>query len=251
MTIANFSNSPLSEVVCGVEFNAPGFSSVHFGLYWQTIREHFPQYFDMPPIGEISLFSPIPILRRVWLESVEKKQLIQLQADRFLYNWRRLPDDTEEYPHFETVYLNFIEEWKHFQKWWLGVTISPAPIFPVRYQLTYLNQIDNILGWETPADHYNIFTFMGRKWDSFLDNPTVHVSNLQFSIPQNRGILSVNINQGLLAPENKPVMTFELTAQSSDATIDIDEWFNTVHEYVVRSFLDLTKDSIQKEWGLE
>ena len=42
MSIAKFTKSPLIEVVCGVEFNAPEFSSVHFGMYWQAIQERFP-----------------------------------------------------------------------------------------------------------------------------------------------------------------------------------------------------------------
>jgi hypothetical protein len=37
-----------------VEFTAPEFSAVHFGLYWQTIRERFPvPPQDLPPIGDI------------------------------------------------------------------------------------------------------------------------------------------------------------------------------------------------------
>ena len=247
MSIVNFSNPPISEVVCGVEFNAPAFSSVHFGQYWQIIHERYPQYFDLPPLGDFAIISGLPSLRRVWFKSTEINQLIQLQSDRFLYNWRR-EDIREPYPRFEKIYQNFINEWDIFKEWWSGNTSSP--IFPARYELTYLNQLDNYFGWNSTEDNYKIFTFKGRRWDGFLSAPNVHVSNLQFIIPENLGVLFVNTNQGIKAIDQTPITTFELTIRSIDSSLDINTWFAKSHKFVVRAFLDLTKESIHKEWGL-
>jgi uncharacterized protein (TIGR04255 family) len=248
MSIVNFSNPPISEVVCGVEFNAPNFSTVHFGQYWQKISERYPQYFDQPPLGDFPIISGLPSLRRVWFESTDKNQIIQLQFDRFFYNWRR-EHIAEPYPRFKNIYYNFITEWNIFQQWWS--TNTSNPVFPVRYELTYLNQLDNNFGWNSTEDNYKIFTFKGRKWDKFLPLPNVHVSNLQFLLPDNLGFLIVNTNQAIKAIDQAPITTFELTIKSIDSNIDVDEWFAKAHEYIVRGFLDLTRESIQKEWGLE
>ncbi len=247
MSIVDFSNPPISEVVCGVEFNAPNFSTVHFGQYWQKIAGRYPQYFDVPPVGEFTIISGLPSLRRVWFKSPETNELIQLQSDRFFYNWRR-EDIKEPYPRFDTIYQNFIKEWEIFNQWWSESTSSP--IFNVRYELTYLNQLDNSFGWSSTEDNHKIFTFKGREWNGFLSAPNVHVSNLQFILPENIGILFVNTNQGIKAIDQTPITTFELLLRSNDSNIDTSVWFTKAHEYIVKGFLDLTKRSIQTEWGL-
>jgi len=99
MTTVKFNQPPLVEVAFGVKFEAPEFSSVHFGLYWETIRDKFPLQFDRPPNIEDNTFFSIPPLRRVWFLSNDKRRLIQLQDNHFSYTWSQ--EDGEEYPHFE------------------------------------------------------------------------------------------------------------------------------------------------------
>jgi uncharacterized protein (TIGR04255 family) len=249
MLKAKFAKSPLTEVVCGVEFNAPEFSAVHFGLYWREIRERFPsQPLDRPPVGAIELFATMPRLRRVWFESVERKQLIQLQADRFHYNWRRI-SDADEYPHFEDIYPNFEKEWQHFQTWWIRT--EQFPIQPVRYELTYLNQIDQSFGWSDPGDTYKIFSFASKDWHQFLQKPTVQSSNLEFLLPDGAGNLSVSMNQVIRAEDNLSVILFELTARSFDANLEIETWFELTHNFVVKAFLDLIQEEAKQAWGFK
>jgi len=256
MSIANFLNPPISEVVFGAEFIAPEFSSVHFGQYWLEIKDRYPQYSDLSPMlpamlspmGGFTGFSNLPPLRRMWFQSPSTKRLIQLQSNSFFYNWRR-EDSTENYPRFENIYSSFIQEWEKFTKWWKDVTNSP--ISPISYQLTYLNELDDNLGWKGTEDDYNIFTFKGREWNEFLPAPKVHVSNMQFVLPDNIGTLLVNTRQGIKPTNNNPVIVFELTVKSPDSSNDIQEWFDKAHETIVRSFLELTTVSAQQEWGLQ
>lgn len=247
MVIAKFTKSPLTEVVCGVEFSAPEFSSVHFGLYWQTIRERFPVLpLDRPPIGEIELLPILPKLRRVWFESSDKRQLIQLQANRFHYNWRR-QSEAEEYPHFEEIYPKFEQEWQVFHNWWLE--LGGLPLQPVRYELTYLNQLDSTFGWNDSGDTHKIFTFVGKEWNKFLDKPNVSSSELEFILPDNLGNLAVSLNQRLRIEDNACVVFFELTCRSIDANPNFKDWFDAVHDYTVKAFLDLIQDDVKQEWG--
>jgi uncharacterized protein (TIGR04255 family) len=249
MSKAKLAKSPLTEVVCGVEFNAPEFSAVHFGLYWKEIQERFPtQPLDRPPVGPIELFATMPKLRRVWFESVERRQLIQLQADRFHYNWRRI-DEADEYPHFEDIYPNFEQEWQHFQTWW--IEIEQLPLQPMRYELTYLNQIDQSFGWSNPGDSYKIFSFANTKWDQFLQKPTVQNCNLEFLLPNELGNLLVSTNQVLRVEDSAFVVLFELTARSFDTSLEIETWFELAHDFVVKAFLDLIQEDTLKAWGLE
>lgn len=256
MTMTRFIRPPLSEVVFGVGFNAQEFSSVDFGLYWREIEERFPTPIDKQPVErlpnggfEVS-FMPLPPLRRVWFESSDKIKIVQLQENRFYYNWRR-QDGTDKYPHFELIRQEFVSEWEYFQKWW-SKKARKSPIQPINYELTYLNQIDKELGWFDTSDHQKIFTFTGRKWDDFLSKPEVHNSELAFLLPEENGHLSVRMNQQTRLTDSSNVILFELTAHSKDRPnpdSDLIGWFNIAHEYIVKAFLDLTQQSIHQEWG--
>ncbi|MBW4519302.1 MAG: TIGR04255 family protein [Scytolyngbya sp. HA4215-MV1] len=248
MALARFTKSPLTEVVCGVEFSAPEFSAVHFGLYWQQIQKRFPlPPLDRPPLGEIPLV-PLPSLRRVWFESADKRQLLQLQSNRFLYNWRR-QSEIEEYPHFEEIYPRFEQEWQSFQNWWLE--LSGLPLQPTHYELTYLNQIDATFGWHDPGDTHKFFTFAGKAWNGFLDKPKICNSDLEFALPDNQGTLAVSLNQKIKIEDNSLVIFFELTSRSLNADLVLKDWFDTAHNYTVHAFLELIHESAKQEWGFQ
>ena len=250
MAEVKFSNPPLTEIVCGVAFDAPEFSSVHFGVYWDRVRQRFPIPTDQPPLATSGMvgFSLFPPLRRVWFESSDKKDLVQLQSDRFYYNWRK-QTQKDDYPQFkQNIYPRFTKEWNEFYQWCTGEI--GLLFFPTQYELTYINQIDKSSGWGNPADHQKVFTFEGRDWNGFLSCPESHVFALQFLLPDNSGTLSVSGKQVSVNADEKPVMLLELTARSLDSDYEIDAWFNLAHNYIVNGFVDLTKSSMHKEWGL-
>lgn len=249
MAIAKFTKSPLIEVVCGVEFSAPGFSAVHFGLYWQTIQERFPvPPLDLAPIGEIEVLPIVPKLRRVWFESNDKQQLIQLQSNRFHYNWRR-QGEAEEYPHFEEIYPKFEQEWQIFQNWWME--LGGLPLQTIRYELTYLNQIDSLFGWHDPGDMHKIFTFLGKEWNEFLGKPKIHSSELEFILPADLGTLAVSLDQNLKIEDNSFFVFLTLTSRSINTSSNLKDWFDVAHEYTVKAFLNLIQEEIKQEWGFQ
>jgi uncharacterized protein (TIGR04255 family) len=246
--IASFNKAPLSEVVCGVEFNAPDFSSIHFGLYWQSIRDRFPAPpLDQPPIGVLEIIAPIPSLRRVWFESVDRRRLIQLQANRFHYNWKRLAEH-DEYPHFDVLYPHFEKEWNAFQEWW--IELDKLPIQPMYYELTYLNQIDAALGWSSPKDTPKLFSFLNVSLPDALPQLVSHDCSMVFSLPDERGSLVMRLNQGMQIENGSNVLILELTARSSHCNIPISTWFSKSHEDIVRTFVRLLSETAKASWGL-
>jgi len=250
MSTPKFTKSPLTEVVCGVEFNAPEFSSVHFGLYWQTIKDRFPSPpLDRPPIGEYEILSILPLIRRVWFESSDRKQLIQLQSNRFHYNWHS-QNEADEYPHFKEIYPKFEQEWQHFQAWWQQLNSDNLPLEVIRYELTYMNHIDKSFGWNEPRDNHKIFTFVGKEWSGHLKKPIVFDAEIEFEIPENMGSLSVRLDQRVRPQDDSNLLFFELTAQSFDPKSNIGEWFDLAHKYTVDAFLELIQEETKKEWGL-
>lgn len=249
MSTAKFTKSPLTEVVCGVEFNALDFSSVHFGLYWQTIRDRFPKPpLDRPPIGEVQLLNILPTLRRVWFESDDRRQLVQLQSNRFHYNWRQ-QEESDQYPHFHEIYPKFVQEWEHFQHWWL--TLTGTPLSVTRYELTYLNQIDAKLGWTQANDFPKIFKFLGPAWQEFPLSPAMFNTNFEFNLPDNNGSLSVALNQGIKPQDNIAVAILNLTASTTNTSVELEDWFALAHKSTVEMFLSLISEDSKQEWGFQ
>lgn len=247
MAIAKFTNPPLVEVIFGVEFEEIEFSSVHFGMYWETIRDRFPFQADRPPLSEEEFDSPIPPLRRVLFLSEDQSSAVQIQEQLFMYNWRRTKGD--KYPHFEKTSAAFLKEWNHLQEWWS--TSEKTSITPSRYELTYLNLIADTSDWENAGDHQKVFTFIGRNWNGFLETPYFHDSRLSFALPNDQGMLLVEVDQRRKEAENSnsDSVFFRLTAQSLNSDTNAVDWFRLANEYIVKAFLELTKEEAQKKWG--
>src|SRR5690554_3197923 len=103
MTI-KFENPPINELIIATYFNQlmTNMSSEHIGLFWSRIRREFPKIQQQLPVGGDPLFDvhgndvfPMP---RYWFMSDDHANLIQLQKNAFMFNWRRKDSD---YPHFD------------------------------------------------------------------------------------------------------------------------------------------------------
>jgi uncharacterized protein (TIGR04255 family) len=128
-----FANPPINELVVAL-YHLPiaDLKAQHIGMYWNRIRERYPQCQQQPiivprpsdtkPFQEVSgeIF-PLP---RFWFFRDSHPTLIQIQRNAFVLNWRR--GAANEYPHYETVVQDFWQELEHYktfvQEWgWTGL----------------------------------------------------------------------------------------------------------------------------------
>ena len=106
-----YKNPPIDEIVCSVLFDSiEGLRAGHLGFLWQKFRNEFPVIDDQNLIGPVSEEDlnnrGTPPLPRVWFVHEYENELIQVQFNRFIHNWRkRRPND--EYPGYKTVIGNF------------------------------------------------------------------------------------------------------------------------------------------------
>jgi uncharacterized protein (TIGR04255 family) len=254
MASVRFTQPPLVEIAFSVEFIAPDFSSVHLGLYWESIRSDFPLQQDSQPIILEEYGNSTPPLRRVGFVSNDRSKIIQLQENLFIFNWRYNSQD--ETHHFGNILVQFIAYWNRFQEWWLN--LEGEPIEVQKYELTYFNAIDQEnSGWQNAKDHAKVFNFIETKWSDFLNVPESLDIQINFLLPNNSGTLSVSVDQLSLSSDeddqeevtSKDVVFFKLLAQSSDTSILITDWVTSAHDYIVKVFLELTKEDTQKLWG--
>ncbi len=122
----------------------------HIGLLWSELRSAYPIIEDRPavepvfealeeairPAFRLEISTSAPVLRAIFL-SEDKQRLIQVQADRFVHNWRSVGDP---YPHYEELAAQYDERFRAFadfvEREQIGV------IRPAQVELTYVNEIE-------------------------------------------------------------------------------------------------------------
>src|SRR5271155_5943414 len=103
--LPDFENPPVVETVLSVQFEPlRGINTAYLGLLWKEFSAGFPRAEDQPllprsveefPEGpparlglQLQAFEKPPPLR-MWFVSERGNEMIQVQADRFIKNWRK------------------------------------------------------------------------------------------------------------------------------------------------------------------
>ncbi|MCK5280857.1 MAG: TIGR04255 family protein, partial [Cyclobacteriaceae bacterium] len=110
-TTLEFSNAPVIEVILGSQFEGVTFESKSIFDFYNSVKENFPDIQENPPLAALieNIDSPSETRiisgftsRKFFINNSQNK-LIQIQPDRFLFNWRKTNNE-EEYPHFDSVF---------------------------------------------------------------------------------------------------------------------------------------------------
>ena len=252
-TLPHFDNPPVVETLLGVKF-APleKWCVPHFGLFWQEIRAKYPRFEVQPSIGspdvlEFGFPDNIPI--RCWFYHESNTKLIQVQNDRFLYNWQKYGGDVS-YPHYENIRPEFAGEWTRFCKFLESNEID-APNVEL-CEVTYTNHLEKGKEWDTIADLPNIFNYWsGNSSNSFLSTPDAVAINTIYSMPDEQGQLSVKLLPVIRSEDGKEILQLQLTAVGQPASSELEDilnWLDFGREWVVRSFVDLTSAKMHSFW---
>lgn len=249
-----YENPPIDEIVCGIRFDPiKQLQSGHFGILWQKFRSDFPRTEDHNLVGPVSqedLGSPDkPPLPRVWFIHENENELIQVQRNRFLHNWRKRQSN-DEYPGYEKVVENFERYLSCFEEFLLEENLEN--LVPREYELTYIDLIPKGHGWEKSSDLAKVFpNLLSLTRQSVLLND-IRGINWQtiFGLPNNVGQLIVSIRNAQRVSDNQQLLQVEFTALSSGSYKPIRGWFNTAHNAITQLFSNLVSDEIQEKfWG--
>lgn len=248
-----FDDPPVVEVVCGVQFSLPKpLKAAHIGGYWDTIRSEFPNTEDVAPLqpfidGEEGIqsieFTSIPPLRRSWFVEPSGRHLVQLQEDRFLFNWKRV-SDADEYPSYDKVIARFNERLDGFAEFLKSMNLG-EPRFTM-FEMTYVNiiRVENGLDVERPwrvlSDH-----LCRESAHRFLPQPEAFNWNTAYSLPNSSGKLHVIAQTSRSTKTGEKVLRLELAARGR-ANQNRQAWFDTAHEWITQGFADVTAADIQR-----
>jgi uncharacterized protein (TIGR04255 family) len=248
-----YESPPVVEVVCGVLFAPiPAFTLPYLGRFWSHLPSDFTETAEVDPLApaiellgdqHTPLTLDVSVLRvpRVWFINQTGDQVVQIQRDRFLCNWRRVAPE-HAYPSFDWVKERFHERLSVFQDF---VRTSFAAVPAIRqYELNYINHI--------PAEAWGAMSAIGhvlpdiawRSHERFLPSPERLEAQFSFLLPGGAGRLHARIQNALRQVDRAPVLVLEMTARGF--LEDRESWFALAHEWIVRGFADLTGSEVQE-----
>jgi uncharacterized protein (TIGR04255 family) len=160
--LVSFGRPPVSEVVLGVQFSEPVVDLEVLATFGLRVKGELPgreQHEPLATVEETFAAPPAPrrielrivpgfVLPRTWFISADHGQLVQLQADRFVFNWRRIaPDD--HYPRYAALRPVFE---RHLSTLRGCLAEAGRPAGTVNFaEVTYINE----LSWpDAPTDQH-------------------------------------------------------------------------------------------------
>jgi uncharacterized protein (TIGR04255 family) len=90
MTLPKMENAPIVELVVGLFFEPiVELDLVLLGKYWGQRSAEYPGHAVHPAVHDQPRVVPYSQGQRIWLVSADDQFVVQLQADRFYFNWRK------------------------------------------------------------------------------------------------------------------------------------------------------------------
>lgn len=247
--LPEFENPPVSEVVCGIVFEpVEQFAIHHVGLFWEVVKDEFPICENAARLG----FSPAQLdlkdyLPRVWFVCKEQDRLIQLQNDRFFFNWRKTEIE-EFYPRYRKIIKAFGDNLGRFKSFLKENNLGS--IKPKRCELSYINHIPQGDGWESLGDI--AFVFRDFAWDSserFLPEPDHLEGQAVFLMEKELGTLSIKLQRAERKEDKLPTLRLDISAHGlgeDKSMAAVWSWFEIAHKWIVKGFADVTTKDVQE-----
>ena len=269
--LPDFERPPLVEVVLSVQFaELGGYRTLHAGLLWERkFREAYPEFSEHAPLdpvfetfGSRSPAEPRfeirqlagPPVPRVWLINPDKTELIQIQADRFVHNWRKV--GRADYPRYEHLKDRFFERLRQVEAF--AESEGIGKIEPNQCEITYVN----VIRVEGGADVRTRPEAALRCWsrvEADSSDPLAKLPDMEdtrFSIryvmeSQERapiGRLLVSVAPAI----GEPALRLDLTARgapSAASLIGVSDFLDLGRDTIVRTFTALTTPEMHKIWG--
>lgn len=258
--LPDFSNPPLNEVVVGVQFAPPkDYQQIYAGEVWKLYRKEFPKIEEQLPLVPVFETFGLPSKGRqqiglvtgaahdrFWFLRLDGEELIQFQQDRLLHNWRKIGDETNEYPRFESMTKRFRSELDQLQKYMSGLSLQTLSIN--QCEISYINHI-------TPTGDQPL---VASNWLRFVSFENKEPDDFSFGFrdvildadgkPQGRLICDASIG----IKDRQRIIIFTLTVRGAPKNTDIESSIDFLamgRDLIVCKFAELTTDEAHKKWG--
>jgi uncharacterized protein (TIGR04255 family) len=264
----NFQDPPVTEVVLAIQFAERVVDLEVLAEFTRRVKDDFPgrsQRQPLPPMQEeavegqlvpqISLeFTSEFQMPRTWFASEDETKILQLQEDRFVFNWQRPDPNAADYPRYRTL-----REWFRERLGQLEASVAaagkemPGTNF---CEVTYVNQVAPGDG-EERLGLADILSPIQRPDYGFLPAPENQQYGARFRIGAAedgpRGALYVS-SAPATRPDGTPIHVINLTSRLVPGESDPEAAWNALdlgREWIVKGFVDLTTKEMHRRWGYE
>ena len=271
--IPSFKSPPLNEVFLGVQYEPiEAFDITTYGTLWEKFRDHFPKVEHHMPLepsferigarvrspNDLSRFkieqfasSPMP---RAWFVNENEQELVQIQTDRFIRNWRRL-DNANVYPRYEEhMRSEFLDNLKVLDGFYQENNMGELK--PNQCDLSYINHIDAdkphsmlsdvFLGWSNEYDLSEI---------ADIEDVQLNMKHIvKDSSGEFVGRLYVKVQPAIKVSNEKPIFLIELTIKGrplGEGSDGVMNFMDMGREKIVRAFTKMTTSEMHDIWVRE
>ncbi|GGO47554.1 TIGR04255 family protein [Streptomyces lasiicapitis] len=260
--LPDFAWPPVVEVACGVKFRkTPELNGIRLAPLYEMWKSELPVIEEQPTLPSVEaapnnsgprIRVDFPSLRetRYWFLSEDGRDLVQLQPDRLIVNWRDRGGGIK-YPRFGYVLNSLSRRATEVARF--AESSFRTKLEFLHVELSYINvlRVDDVDHW----DLQDIF----HTWPDFATHHLGRPANSQivfdFPIDSVRSgsefFLRVSIEPGVAA-SGTPGTFLTMTAQGKPSSTSIDsavDALKEVHGHLVRSFAEITTESAHERWG--
>lgn len=267
--LPEFDNPPVVEVALSVQFETlANLRTPQLGLLWQEFRDRFPVTEEHPPLDTVlerfgvpptpkgvARFQMLtaPPVPRCWFLNKEGTELVQVQQDRFVHNWRKA-GDKDAYPRYDHVRTTFESELRRFGEFLLGQ--QAGELNPNQCEITYVNHITSGEGWKHHGQLGDVLTlFAPRYTDEFRPVPEDGRLSVRYVIPNDAGEpvgrLHVAVEPVYRSADDVPMFALTLTARGrplGDGVPGVLGFLDVGREWIVRTFASITTPKMHTIW---
>lgn len=268
--LPDFDNPPVIEVVLSLQFEPiPGWTSAHAGRLACALGDKFPLLEEHPPLQPVlEQFGPpsppatavtperAPAANRIWLLNHANDELLQLQSDRFIRNWRKLASGSV-YPHYEMLRDQFVTEAQHFEDFLEREKLGAIRIN--QCEVAYINHVE--LDGPAHADALQRVVTGPFAWPTggYLPKPQDVALNARFEMPLSRGgtpagRLHLATQSLWRRSDSKPLLGLTLTARGAPLGPGLDGavgFLNLGREWIVNGFKAVTTSQMHEIWRIK
>jgi uncharacterized protein (TIGR04255 family) len=272
--LPDFESPPVVEVAISLQFERlESLRIPHLGVLWEVFRKdgysQIEEHGELEPTFEefgrlggprvrlrLEAFEDAPPAPRIWFLNEAKTELIQVQRDRIIVNWRQ-GAQSEPYPRYVHVLERFKSALSSLENF-LG-SENLGSVTPTQCEITYVNHIPTGPVWSRHGDLDRVVTTWrnrySREYLPPLEDATFRARYRMGGTPEKPlGRLHVTVEPAYKSGDLLPILAIVLVARGKPEPADsiaAFQLFDREHEWIVRGFLSLTTPEMHGFWSLK
>ena len=264
--LPDFTNPPIIEVALSVLYESlPALSAGHIGTLWSEFRDEFPVTEDQPPLSfpieqpalvdreprpEMTAEFPKP---RTWFLNASGTELIQVQHDRFAYNWRKR-EPSGAYPRYPKVRENFERHLRVFKQFLSDSDLGTMT--PRQCEVSYVNHFveEGGLDQGRVADYVSLWQDLGDS-SGLIAKPERVAFDTSYAMSDAGGRflgrLRLSLRPATLKANGWSILVLTLTARGNLLTQGdggVLGFLDVGREWIVRAFTEVTTPRMHAAW---